>query len=87
MKGCVYILQDVKNKFYIGSTTDIQRRLKQHRVKHTATTHRMKIPKLVFSQEYPSIEIARKVERKIKKLKRKDYIEKMVAEGYIKIVI
>jgi len=47
----------------------------------------MKIPKLVFSQEYPSIEIARKVERKIKKLKRKDYIEKMVAEGYIKIVI
>jgi len=42
-------------------------------------------PKLVLSQEVPSLAIARKVERRIKKMKRKDYIEKMVSDGYIKI--
>jgi len=45
----------------------------------------MKNPKLVFKQEFGSLAIARKIERKIKKLKRKDYIEKIVTDGYIKM--
>jgi len=85
MKGYVYILRDEKGKFYIGSTTDIKRRLRQHSNKHTATTNRMKNPQPVLIQEYPSLEIARKIERKIKKLKRRDYIEKMIQDGYIKV--
>ena len=32
--------------------------------------------KVALVQEYPSLGIARKIERKIKVLKRKDYIEK-----------
>ena len=40
---------------------------------------------LALVQEYDSIEIARKIERKIKNMKRKDYIEKMVKDGYIKL--
>lgn len=87
MKAYVYILRDEKGKFYIGSTNDIKRRLKQHQTKHTATTYRMKSPQLVLKQEYPSLEFARKVERKIKNLKRKDYIENMVKDGYIKMAI
>ena len=42
---------------------------------------------VALAQKYPSLEIARKIERKIKALKRKDYIEKMIRDGYIKIEI
>lgn len=85
MKASVYILKDINGRFYVGSTTDINRRLKQHKYNHTHTTHRMNNPRLALSQEYGSLEEARVVERKIKKLKRKDYIEKMVEEGAIKM--
>ena len=87
MKGYVYILKDEEGKFYIGSTNNIVRRLYQHSRNHTYTTHRMKMPKLVLSQEYKDLDTARKIEIKIKKLKRKDCVEKMVTEGYIKIAI
>jgi len=45
----------------------------------------MKNPKLVLKQEFSSLAVARRIERKIKKLKRRDYIEKIVDEGYIKM--
>jgi len=41
--------------------------------------------RLVFTQEYNTLNEARSVERKLKKLKRGDYIEKIIKEGYIKI--
>ena len=40
---------------------------------------------VVFYQEYENLKDARMVESRIKKLKRKDFIEKIVKEGYIKI--
>jgi len=45
----------------------------------------MKNLEIVLSQEYTTLTEARRVERKIKKLKRKDYLGKMVADGYIRI--
>ena len=45
----------------------------------------MNKPKVVFSQEYDNLEQARKIERRLKKLKRKDYIQKIIADGYIKM--
>jgi putative endonuclease len=83
----VYILKDKNGKFYIGSTSDILRRMKQHQYGHTQTTRRMNEPKLVFSQEYSTLIQARKVERRIKKLKRKDYIERIIKDGYIRVVV
>jgi putative endonuclease len=84
----VYILKSVKDgHFYVGSTTDIDRRLRQHRRGHTQTTRIMGDVDLVFSQQFSSLEEARKLERKIKKLKRKDYIAKIVADGFIKMQI
>ncbi len=85
MKGFVYILKDTKDRFYIGSTDNIERRLYQHSRGSTHTTHRMDQPALVFSQEFESLKKAREIERKLKKLKRKDYIEKIILDGYIKI--
>lgn len=85
MSAFVYILKDENNKFYIGSTDNLRRRMRQHYSGHTQTSNRMNNPVLVLSQEYENLKIAREIERRIKKLKRKDYIEKMVADGYIKI--
>ena len=85
-KGIVYILQDDTGRHYIGSTNDLNRRLKQHRQGQTPTTHRFNNPKLVFSQEYPTLLDARKVELKLKRLKRKDYIEKVIKDEFIKII-
>jgi predicted GIY-YIG superfamily endonuclease len=74
--GFVYILQSENGKFYIGSTNNIVRRYDQHKHGHTWSTQRFKNFKLVFSQEFPTLAIARKIELKLKRLKRKDYIEK-----------
>jgi len=85
MKNFVYILRDDKGKFYIGSTNNLKRRLSAHLNGHTQTTSRMINPVIVLAQEYETLECARKIERRLKKLKRRDYIEKMVKEGYIKM--
>lgn len=86
-KGYVYILKDKDGKFYVGSTDNLERRLKQHKNGHTQTTRNMDNFEIVLKQEYDSLNLARKIELKIKKLKRKDYVEKMVNEGYIRITI
>ena len=84
MKGYVYILKGQNGRLYIGSTNNIKRRVKQHITGHTQTTRNMKELVLAFSQEYKSIEIARKIERKLKSLKRKDYIEKIITDKTIR---
>lgn len=84
----VYILKSRKsNKYYIGSTTDLKNRIKHHKGEHTPSTKRLGDVDLVFSQEYNSVSDARKIEFKLKKLKRRDYIEKIIKDGFIKIKI
>lgn len=81
----VYILENEKGGFYIGSTINLEERIKQHINGSTFTTKRMKAYKLVFSQEYKNLKDARRVEYKLKKLKRHDYLAKIIKEGFIKI--
>ncbi|MCR4314464.1 MAG: GIY-YIG nuclease family protein [Candidatus Uhrbacteria bacterium] len=84
----VYILQEIEEgRYYIGSTDNLERRLKQHQTGHTYSTHRLNNPSLVLSQEYESLEEARKIELRLKKLKHRDYIQKMVEEGRIRIKV
>ncbi len=83
---CVYILEFETRKFYIGSTDNLERRLKQHNVGHTDSTKRLGKGKLVFKQNYPTLQAARSIEYKLRKLKRADYIAKIVQDGYIKMV-
>ena len=86
-KGYIYILKDRNGKFYVGSTDNLERRFKQHKNGHTQTTRNMNDFEIVLKQEYESLKLARKIELKIKKLKRKDYIEKMINDGYIRITV
>lgn len=81
----VYILKTESGRYYIGSTTDLPERLKHHESGFTPSTKRMGDVNLIFSQEYLTLKEARLVESKLKKLKRRDYIEKIIADGRINI--
>jgi len=83
--GFVYILKTEGGNYYIGSTDNLERRFKQHLEGQTPTTKRMGKLELIFSQEYNTLRQARYVENRLKKLKRKDYVEKIIRDGYIKI--
>jgi putative endonuclease len=82
---CVYILKFPEGGFYVGSTDDMERRMKQHASGHTPSTKRLGEGKLVFKQGYETLKAARSVEYKLKSLKRSDYIAKIVQDRYIKI--
>jgi putative endonuclease len=82
----VYILKSLNDgRYYIGSTTDLNKRLVHHKNGHTPSTKRFGQIDLVFSQQYEKLSDARIVERKLKKLKRKDYLTKIINDGLIKI--
>jgi putative endonuclease len=86
MKGYVYILRSVKtNLFYIGSTTNVKERLNRHNKGEVLATRNFKPWNLEFFQEYETIGKARKIELKLKNLKRKDYIEKIIKDRCIKM--
>jgi putative endonuclease len=75
----VYILKDSKNRVYIGSTTDLDRRLKEHQRGHTATTRRLDEVRFVWHKELSTLEEARNAERKIKKWKSRKMVELLIA--------
>lgn len=81
----VYILKTSSGKYYVGSTVDLEKRLKHHQGGYTPSTKKLGTIELIFSQKYDSLEEARNIESRIKRLKRRDYIEKIVKEGKIKI--
>jgi putative endonuclease len=80
----VYILQSVKSgRYYIGSTNDLIRRLSEHRAGKTSSLRSMLPVELVFSKEYPSLLVARRMEKKLKRFKSRDIIGTIVSDGEI----
>jgi putative endonuclease len=85
-KGFIYILKSLKNsRYYIGSTINVDVRFKQHNQGNVKATKNIRPLEIVFYQSYCNIETARKMEMKLKSFKRKDFIEKIIKDGYIKI--
>ncbi len=85
MIGYVYILQCNNGRYYVGSTSDIQRRFEEHsRGKNKATKNLLPV-RLIFYQHFSSLGDARRIEYKLKSWKSRQIIEKIVASGYIQV--
>ena len=66
----VYMLRGASSRRYIGSTTDLNRRLEQHRYGHTYSTRRPgQALELVVALEVNSLAEARELEREMKRKK------------------
>ena len=84
--NCVYILKSLKNNtYYIGSTNDIDRRLKEHSSGRSKYTREILPIELVFIQEFQTLKQARKIELKLKKFKNKNIINRIIVDGYIAV--
>jgi len=76
----VYILfSDIPNKYYIGSTENLELRIKHHNYGATPST-KSGAPnwKVVYSEKAADKPAARKREREIKKKKSRKYIEFLI---------
>ncbi len=83
----VYILKSLKDgRYYIGSTTNLEERLKHHKSGFTPSTKRFGGVELIFQQEYKLLKQARYIEKRLKNLKRKDYLDKIIKDGHINII-
>ncbi len=82
MKPLVYILQSRKNsRYYIGSTDNIERRLKQHNNGLAVSTKNIRPLELKAILQCNTIEEARINEHKLKDYKSRKIIEKVVESG------
>ena len=61
-----YILQCANGQYYVGSTTDIEQRLREHQAGIGANFTRKHLPvKLVYVEDFASIELAFARERQL----------------------
>jgi len=81
MNAIFYILYSaISNKYYVGYTTEsIETRIRKHNTNHAGFTGRSKDWKLVYSEHYPSKELAYAREREVKGWKSKTRIQKLIA--------
>ena len=78
----MYILQSQKNnRYYVGSTNDVRRRLKEHNNGQQQSTRYLVPWKLVYVKQCDELIEARKLERKIKSWKSRKEIEKLINMG------
>ena len=76
-----YILYNKSiDRYYTGSTNNIERRLKEHneRRRNRYTENRKGSWTLVHLKEFESLLEARRYERKVKKQKSRNYIENLI---------
>ena len=75
----VYILRNSElNRYYIGSTSNLERRLKEHLQGKTRTTKILKTNELVYKEHYKTLFEARLREKKLKSYKSRKCIEWLI---------
>ena len=79
----VYILySEIKNRFYIGFTSDIlAERIRRHNSNHQGFTGKTGDWKLVYSEKFETKESAIKREKEIKMWKSRKMIEKLIGSA------
>jgi len=74
----MYILFSEKlNKYYVGACTDLQRRFYEHNIGHSRFTSTGIPWKIVYTEVFDDLLLAKKRENKIKKMKSRKYIESL----------
>ena len=67
----VYMLRGASRRYYIGSTTDLARRIEEHRRGHTHTTKRLGGEvEIAAALEPPTLKEARALEQEMKRKKK-----------------
>lgn len=77
----LYILQLINQKYYIGSTKDIEKRLVQHQKGTTPSTKNYLPVEIVFNQVFDTLKEARRAEIWLKKQKSHTFINRIINEG------
>ena len=75
----LYILQSQSTqRFYIGSTNDLARRLSEHERGHSLATRGRGPWKLVYQEEFPQLQYARRRELEIKRWKSSKLVRALI---------
>ena len=75
----VYVIQnDINNRFYIGATNNISRRLREHNRGKTKSIAHFGAYHLVYSEKYSSLQEARQREQQIKAYKGGNAFKKLL---------
>jgi putative endonuclease len=84
----VYILRGIKNnRYYIGSTNNMNRRLIEHNSGKSRYDKINSPYELVFNQEYSTPLVARRTELWLKKQKSRVLINQIIREGKINKIL
>lgn len=76
---CVYILKSkVNQKYYVGQTENLERRLLSHNSGYSKSTKNGAPWELIYKEEYSNRHEAVRREIEIKKMKSKIYIENLI---------
>jgi len=76
----LYILANkVTDRYYVGSTDNLDRRLKQHKAGKVRTTKILGPMEIVYTEEYNSLLEARQREKKLKSYKSKKYLKWLIS--------
>ena len=74
----VYVLRDRDGRFYKGLTSDLTRRLREHKSGSTITTSRMRELKVVYSEKYKTFEEAHAREKYLKTSAGRRFLKKKI---------
>lgn len=75
----LYILQSASTgRFYVGSTSDLKRRLEEHGRQHSPYTRHRGPWRLVYQEEFAELNGARQRERKIKSWKSQRSVQEVI---------
>ncbi|KXK09332.1 MAG: GIY-YIG nuclease superfamily protein [Microgenomates bacterium OLB23] len=80
----VYIIKPRRNnRYYVGSTGDIERRVLEHNEGKSLATKYARPWELMFTHKFSSTHEAQRIERKLKSFKSRRILDKIVSTGKI----
>ncbi len=75
---CTYILECSDKTYYVGSTNNIERRLRDHSFGQCRYTKSRLPVKLVFTKKFSTLKEARNYEYFIKRQRNKEFYKKLI---------